>query len=148
MNYITVMGRLVNAPEVRFTSNGVKVTTFRVAANRKRKGREETMWWRVTVWGEHLDNMISALKKGDAVIIMGEMGKPRIYVDKEGNNQVGLDVTAHALFFNPFGRPEGAGSQQPATPESTDFSSLEQKPEAGRGPEQSDEALDAEEIPF
>ena len=59
MNTIHVAGHLGADPEVRFTSSGQKVTTLRVAA-RVRKGKnEDTIWWRVTLWGEQFDKMVS-----------------------------------------------------------------------------------------
>ena len=43
-----------------------KVTTLRVAANQRRGGKEETFWWRVTIWGEQFDKiLVSLLKPAD-----------------------------------------------------------------------------------
>jgi len=94
MNQLTIMGHLGTEPEVRFTSSGQKVTTLRVAENQRRGGKDETLWWRVTIWGEHLDKMISYLKKGSAVIAVGDMSKPEIYNDRDGNPQISLNMTA------------------------------------------------------
>lgn len=116
MNHITIMGHLGADPEVRHTPNGQKVTTLRVAANQRRGGTDQTTWWKVTIWGDHLDKMISFLKKGSSVIAHGEMSKPEIYTDKSGQPQVSLNVTAQALSFNPFGRSDKAeGGNQMAT---------------------------------
>ncbi len=109
MNQVTVAGHLAADPEVRFTSSGQKVTTFRVGA-RGRKG--ETVWWRITVWGEQFDKMMPYLKKGSPIIVMGEMSKPEIFTDRDGKPQVSLNLTAQQLLFSPFGKPgsEGVGS--------------------------------------
>jgi single-strand DNA-binding protein len=104
MNYTTIMGHLGADPEVRFTSSGQKVTTFRVATNQRRSGKEDTTWWRVTVWGEQFDRMMPYLKKGSSIIVMGEMSKPEIYTDREGRPQISLNVTASHISFSPFGR--------------------------------------------
>ncbi|MCF7852041.1 MAG: single-stranded DNA-binding protein [Simkaniaceae bacterium] len=116
MNHIMIAGHLGNDPEVRFTSGGAKVTAFRVAGNVRRGGKDETIWWRVTVWGEQFDKMISYLKKGSPVIVHGELSKPEIFKDKEGNPQVSLNVTAQTLSFSPFGRgdrnQEGGSTNQ------------------------------------
>lgn len=104
MNYTTLAGHLGADPETRFTSGGQKVTTLRLAA-RGRKG--ETIWWRVTIWGEQFDKLISYLKKGSSVIAMGEISKPEIYTDREGKQQVSMEITAHHLTFSPFGRGKG-----------------------------------------
>lgn len=114
MNQLTIMGHLGADPEVRFTSSGQKVTTLRVAENQRRGGKDETLWWRITIWGEHLDKMISFLKKGSAVIVTGEMAKPEIYNDREGQPQISLNMTAHHVSFSPFGRSDRQNQDEPA----------------------------------
>jgi single-strand DNA-binding protein len=107
MNFINIAGHLGSDPEVRFTSSGKKVTTMRVAT-RSRKG--DTIWWRVTVWGEQFDKMISYLKKGSPVVVFGELHKPEIFNDREGKPQISMEITATHMQFSPFGKPEGQGS--------------------------------------
>ena len=105
MNRVFLPGRLGRDPETGYTSSGQKVTTMRLAVSRRRGGQEETLWWRVTVWGDRFDKMMTYLKKGSALIVIGEMDKPQIYTDRDGNPQVSLNVTATDLSFAPFGRP-------------------------------------------
>ncbi len=111
MNQSTIAGHLGADPEVRFTSSGQKVTTLRVAARVRRGGKDETIWWKVTVWGEQFDKMIAHFKKGSPIIVIGEMNKPEIFTDREGRPQVSMSMTALNLLFSPFGRPDGAGGQ-------------------------------------
>lgn len=118
MNIIEIFGHLGADPEVRFTASGQKVTNLRVATNVRKKGKDETVWWRVTIWGDRFDKMIAYLKKGSAVIVVGEMDKPEIYTDKEGRPQISLEMTAEFIRFSPFGKPErpqeqGSASHQP-----------------------------------
>ena len=61
MNVIHLAGHLGADPEVRFTSSGQKVTTLRLASRVRKSGEDDTIWWRVTVWGEQYDKMISEL---------------------------------------------------------------------------------------
>ncbi len=106
MNFIQIAGHLGADPEVRFTSSGQKVTTLRVAARCRKSGNDETIWWRVTIWGEQFDKMISFLKKGSAVIVFGELNKPEIFTDKEGKPQVSMSITAFNVTFSPFGKSD------------------------------------------
>lgn len=106
MNLIQIIGNLGADPETRFTPSGQKVTTLRVACNSKKAGKEETTWWRVSVWGERFDKMMTFLKKGSMVIAVGSMSKPEIYM-KEGVPQISLNMTAEMLTFPPFGKPAG-----------------------------------------
>lgn len=111
MNQTTIAGHLGADPEVRFTSSGQKVTTLRVAARARRSGKDETIWWKVTIWGEQFDKMIPYLKKGSPVIVVGEMNKPEIFTDREGRPQVSMSITASDLLFSPFGRPDQPGGE-------------------------------------
>ncbi len=109
MNFIHIAGNLGADPEVRFTSSGKKVTTLKVATRSRRgkNGEELTIWWRVTVWGEQFDKMVSFLKKGSSIMVYGDVHKPEIFTDREGKPQVSLDITAVHIEFSPFGKPGG-----------------------------------------
>jgi single-strand DNA-binding protein len=106
MNHILIAGHLGSDPEVRFTANSQKVTTFRVASNTRKGGKDETTWFRVTVWGEQFDKMMPYLKKGSSIMAAGEMSKPEIYNDREGRPQISVNMTASSLMFSPFGKAE------------------------------------------
>ena len=120
MNQITVAGHLGADPEVRFTSSGQKVTSLRVAA-RVRKGSkgDDTIWWRITIWGEQFDKMIPYFKKGSPIIVFGELNKPEIFTDREGRSQVSMNITAQNLLFSPFGRPDAQGQSHNEEQESS-----------------------------
>ena len=112
MNFIHIAGHLGADPEVRFTSSGKKVTTLKVATRSRRgkNGEDITIWWRVTIWGEQFDKMVSFLKKGSSVMVYGDVHKPEIFTDREGKPQVSLDITAVHIEFSPFGKPGGSQS--------------------------------------
>lgn len=112
MNFINIAGHLGADPEVRFTSSGKKVTTFRVATRTRKGQNEDTIWWRVTVWGEQFDKMISFLKKGSSVVVFGEIHKPEIFNDKEGKPHISMEITASLLQFSPFGKGGSPQQQQ------------------------------------
>ncbi len=113
MNQSTIAGHLGADPEVRFTSSGQKVTTLRVAA---RARKDETIWWKVTLWGEAFDRMVSYLKKGSAVVVVGEMNKPEIFTDKEGKPQISLSLTAWNVSFSPFGKGSSSSEETHTQP--------------------------------
>jgi single-strand DNA-binding protein len=104
MIIVQVAGHLGSDPEVRFTPSNQKVTTFRVATNIKRGDKEKAVWWRITCWGDRFDKRLAYLRKGSAVIVIGEMGIPDIYTDKSGNQQISLEITAEIVNFSPFGK--------------------------------------------
>ncbi|MCI5052887.1 MAG: single-stranded DNA-binding protein [Simkaniaceae bacterium] len=110
MNHLMLAGHMGSDPEVRYTSSGLKVTTFRLATNSRKAGKEETIWWRITLWGDQFDKLMPHLKKGSAIIVHGEMTKAEIYNNREGQPQMSLNVTANTINFSPFGK--GSGGQQ------------------------------------
>lgn len=112
MNFIHIAGNLGADPETRFTSSGKKVTTLKVASRSRRgkNGEEQTIWWRVTIWGEQFDKMMTFLKKGSSVMVYGDVHKPEIFNDREGKPQVSLEITAVHIEFSPFGKPGGSQS--------------------------------------
>jgi single-strand DNA-binding protein len=127
VNFIHIAGNLGADPEVRFTSSGKKVTTLKVASRSRRgKNNEDvTIWWRVTIWGEQFDKMVSFLKKGSSVMVYGDVHKPEIFTDREGKPQVSLDITAVHIEFSPFGKPASASGEagQAQTPMAADAAS-------------------------
>jgi single-strand DNA-binding protein len=139
MNQTTVAGHLGADPEVRFTSSGQKVTTLRVAARVRKGAKDETIWWKVTVWGEQFDKMIPHFKKGSPIIVIGEMNKPEIFTDREGRPQVSMSMTALNLLFSPFGRPDHGGEGHPKSEsapnanEQPAFSGAQEGPAYGQG---------------
>ncbi len=112
MIVIHIAGHLGQDPETRYTPSNKKVTTLRVATNIKRGNKEKTVWWRVTVWGDRFDQKLQYLKKGSAVLVIGEMGIPEIYTDKDGNPQTSFEIIADSIIFNPFGGKGGASDRQ------------------------------------
>lgn len=146
-NHIVVAGHLGSDPETRFTSSGQKVTSFRLASNSRRGGNTETTWWRITVWGETLDKLISYLKKGSAVIVMGELQKPEIFTGRDGTSQVSLNIVAVNLSFSPFGKGD---RQTTETQSSSALAQTEMKVESsarGMDPSTPDTFIE-DEIPF
>lgn len=154
MNQITVAGHLGADPEVRFTSSGQKVTTLRVAARVRRGAKgDDTIWWRVTIWGEQFDKMIPYLKKGSPVVVFGELSKPEIFTSRDGQPQVSMNITAYHLSFSPFGKPDGQGSSSSHQEGSFDQqgggqSSQQQHSGFGQSEQETADALADEEIPF
>jgi single-strand DNA-binding protein len=126
MNHILVAGHLGADPEVRFTSSGQKVTTLRVASNVRKGGKDETVWWKITIWGDQFDKIIPYFKKGSPIIVTGELAKPEIFTDRDGKPQISLNITANNITFSPFGKSDQKGEEG-----ASGFKQPFQKPEIG-----------------
>jgi single-strand DNA-binding protein len=116
MNIVQVAGHLGSDVETRVTPDGTKVSTIRVATNVRRGGRDETIWWRVTLWGDRWDKMLPYFTKGASIIVIGEMQKPEIYTNRDGQQAISLDIRADIVRFSPFGRGERSGNAENAQP--------------------------------
>ncbi len=136
MNHAVVAGHLGSDPETRFTSSGQKVTSFRVGC---RARKDETIWWRITIWGDQFDKMLPYFKKGSSIIVHGEITKPEIFNDKEGKPQVSMQLVANHLAFSPFGKSEKKDDNK---------GEEERKGHSQKQPNEEESALVDEEIPF
>ena len=95
---ITLTGRLVADPEVKFGASGVAIANLRVVTSGRRKtdaGWEDTdtTFWSVTAFRQLAENVAESLFKGDLVIVTGKV-KSREWQDNEGNKRVSWEVTA------------------------------------------------------
>jgi single-strand DNA-binding protein len=150
MNLVEIAGFLGADAEERFTSGGKRVISLRMAT-KARSGKEDvTIWWRVNIWGDRFDKMLPYLKKGSALIIMGEMAKPETYVDKEGKTQVSLTLTAEIIKFSPFGKTgksdeAGGGFSKPQQNSFGGKEPIEEMAFAGGG---SDNNFEGDDLPF
>jgi single-strand DNA-binding protein len=112
---VTLVGNLGRDPEMRYTPSGVPVASFSVATSRKYQTQdgqwqEKTVWFRVTAWRKTAETVSQYLTKGSKVLIIGELEEPRTWVDKDGNTQASLDVTAQTIrFLSARGDNAGAG---------------------------------------
>jgi single-strand DNA-binding protein len=106
---LVLVGRLGNDPEMRYTPQGTPVTRLSVATNRRYTAadgqtKEETAWFRVSVFGKQAEACNQYLTKGQPVLVEGtltadENGGPRIWTDKDGKPRASFEVTARTVQF-------------------------------------------------
>ena len=101
---LIIAGYCGKDPEQRFTSDGNPVTSFSVATSRKFGDKDETVWWRVTVWGKQAESTYQYLKKGAKVLVEGRLtpddkGGPRVFERKDGTWGASYDVVAESVRF-------------------------------------------------
>ncbi|MFD4557582.1 single-stranded DNA-binding protein [Streptomyces sp. NPDC058469] len=87
---ITIVGNLVDDPELRFTPAGVAVAKFRIASTPRVFNRETNEWkdgdalfLTCSVWRQAAENVAESLQRGVRVIVQGRL-KQRSYEDREG----------------------------------------------------------------
>ena len=82
---ITIVGNLVDDPELRFTASGVAVANFRLRQLLVHSTASQTGWkdgeslfLSCSVWRQYAENVAESLTKGTRVIVTGRL-KQRSY---------------------------------------------------------------------
>jgi len=103
MNKIMLIGNLGRDPEMSYTPNGVPVTKFSLAVNRRlgsasstSERPEETDWFNIVACRGLAETCNTYLRKGSKVFIEGRLAVRR-YTDKSGIERTALDVIASEM---------------------------------------------------
>lgn len=95
-NTVTLVGNLVDDPELRFTPSGVAMAKVRFAVSRRYQDRsqewqEQTSFFGGTAWRELAENVAESLTKGMRVIVTGEL-EQRSWETNEGEKRSVVEV--------------------------------------------------------
>ena len=95
---ITLIGNLVDDPELRFTPSGAAVAKFRVASTPRYLDKAtnewkdgESLFLQCQIWRQAAENVAESLTKGMRVILSGRL-KQRSYETKEGEKRTVFEV--------------------------------------------------------
>ncbi|MGO8960145.1 MAG: single-stranded DNA-binding protein [Streptosporangiaceae bacterium] len=95
---ITIIGNLVNDPELRYTPTGQAVATFRVASTPRYMDRTTNEWkdgdslfLSCNVWRQAAENVAESLQRGMRVIVSGRL-RQRSYETKEGEKRTVYEI--------------------------------------------------------
>ena len=133
-NNVTLIGNLVDDPELRFTPSGVALAKLRFAVNRRWRGQdgewqEDTSFFTGTVWREQAEAVAESLQKGTRVIVTGrleqrswetEQGDKRsvveIQIDEVGPSLRWATASVNKTQRGDFGGSGGGGGKIPPAP--------------------------------
>jgi len=95
---ITMIGNLVNDPELRFTPSGAAVAKFTVASTPRYLDKNTNEWkdgdslfLQCNIWRQAAENVAESLTRGMRVIVSGRL-KQRSYETKEGEKRTVFEV--------------------------------------------------------
>src|SRR2546423_10257551 len=95
---ITLIGNLVDDPELRFTPSGAAVAKFRIASTPRFLDKQtnewkdgESLFLSCNVWRQAAANVAESLQRGMRVIVQGRL-KQRSYETKEGEKRAVCEV--------------------------------------------------------
>ncbi len=98
MNSVTLVGNLVEDPELRFTPSGVALCNLRFAVNRRWKNNntgeweEEAHFFSGSCWRDLAENVAESFSKGDRVIVSGRL-QQRSWETQEGERRSVVEVS-------------------------------------------------------
>ena len=106
---ITIIGNLVDDPELRFTPSGAAVANFRIASTPRTFDKQsgewkdgEALFLSCAVWRQAAENVAESLQRGMRVVVHGRL-KPRSYETREGEkrtvNEIDVDEVGPSLKY-------------------------------------------------
>ena len=113
---ITLVGNVGRDPELRFTPSGAAVCNFTLATNRtwtdrnSNERRQETTWWKITVWGAQAETVNQYVSKGRQVLVTGSRIKADAYTGQDGQPRASIELTADNVTFLSGGGGSGGDS--------------------------------------
>jgi single-strand DNA-binding protein len=131
-NNLTLIGNLVEDPELRFTPNGTAMAKIRLAVNRRYQDRnnewqEDTSFFTGTCWRDMAENVAESLTKGMRVIVNGRL-QQRSWETQEGEKRSVVEIDVQEI--GPSVRWATATVTRTPRSGSGDWSGQEQQPAA------------------
>ena len=114
-NNFQIMGRIATDPELRNSPNGIPVTTFRVAVERRFKdnsGERKTDFFNVVAWRGAAELICKYFGKGRMIFLEGEM-QTREYTDKSGKLSLWHELVVDRVCFTGEAKPAAAPPAPP-----------------------------------
>lgn len=101
LNSVILMGRLVADPELRTTTTGKSVASFRVAVDRgysKNAAERTADFINIVAWEQTANFVCRYFTKGSMIAIQGSL-QSRQYEDKTGAKRTAFEVIAREVSF-------------------------------------------------
>lgn len=127
--HVTIEGRMVADPELRFAPSGTAVAKFRLVASSRKKNDagewvdDRTLWINVTSFKQLAEHVAESLGKGDLVVCTGRLQTDEWTTDSgEKRSQTALiaDAVAASLQFRTIKHGEGQVSRSSGAPADAD----------------------------
>ncbi len=164
LNKVMFIGNIVNDPELRNTSGGQTVTSFRVATNRRWKNQstgelqEDSQFHNIVAWGKLAEICSQYMSKGMRVFIEGRLTH-RSWDDQQGQKRYMTEIVAeNAIMLDRKGSDPSPGpsSSAQAAPSAAAISTAKQDDVSIPSPQEiptididdDQEEIKVEDIPF
>lgn len=117
LNRIEIMGNLVADPELKTTSSGINVCSFRIACERdyvSSVGQREADFVDCVTWREKAEFISKYFSKGMPILVSGHLQMCK-WEDRDGNKRTAAEIQAESLYF-----AGGENRKKQSTPNFTD----------------------------
>ncbi len=102
LNHITLMGRLVRDPELRYTQSQTPVVSFRIAVDRDYSGRDggerQADFIDIVAWRQTAEFVNKYFQKGRMIVVSGRL-QMRDWTDRDNNKRTSAEVVADNVYF-------------------------------------------------
>lgn len=101
INRVVLMGRLVADPELKTTTNGISVTSFRIAVDRAyvKAGEERKAdFIDIVAWRQTAEFVCRNFNKGALIAVDGQI-QSRNYETKDGQKRTAIEIVADNVSF-------------------------------------------------
>ena len=126
LNKVVLAGHLTATPELRQTPNGLSVTSFSIAVNRRsstkaadgQNPQNSVDFFNLVAWRNVAEFITRYFKKGSAICVTGSI-QNRTWTDQQGNKRYATEIIVDEAFFvdNSSAAPangDAFGAQAPA----------------------------------
>lgn len=110
-NKVILIGNMTADPELKQTPNGVAVTSFSIAVERRFQnsdGQRDVDFINIVCWRQNAEFVTKYFGKGKPILICGTL-QTRSWIDNNGQKRYTTEVVADEVSF--VGRKDDSGSQ-------------------------------------
>ena len=112
LNRIILIGRLTRDPEMRYTSNGIAVTSFTLAVQRNyanQQGEREVDFINIVTWRKLAEHCAQYLGKGRLVAVEGSLQIRKN--ESDGRTYINPEVVADNVRFLEWAKEQNQGQE-------------------------------------
>lgn len=122
LNRVTLIGRLVKDPELKYLQSGTAIANFTIASNRiyntgNGERKEEVSYFDCLAWGKQGEVIVEYCKKGKRVAVEGRLQQNR-WEDPDGKKRSKVEiVTENVQFLDSKGEQPSINESSHETPQ-------------------------------
>jgi single-strand DNA-binding protein len=100
LNKVILIGHMVADPELKQTTSGISVCSFRIGVSRRYTKGEQTQsdFFDIVAWRQQAEFVSRYFRKGTAICICGSL-QTRVWEDKNGGKRYNVEVVADEVSF-------------------------------------------------